>query len=95
MRACTNVYHCKSKYCDNPAGAFLCQHDQPTGPELRAGADDFAHACEETRRVWTRAYPDEPFFLDEEAAGVGEPCDGIIDGYDVGEAAERQSSFLW
>jgi len=45
-----------------------------------------------TEKAWAAAYPDEPFFLEEDVDDAGAL---EIDGFDVAAACERQRTFLW
>ena len=52
----------------------------------------------QTRILWEKLYPDEPFFIDDAAGSnaVGEEdTEGVLSGYHVLASCERQSTFLY
>ena len=92
--------HCRKAFGAPPLEAnppFCMQHTEWSRPPPcgTSGAD--ADAGAETRQLWGKLFPSEPFFLS--AANTQEPSApagvGILAGFDVLASAERQATFLW
>jgi hypothetical protein len=92
--------HCREAFRSSPLEAnppFSMQHTEWSRPPScgKGGAD--ADAGAETRRLWEKYFPSEPFF--PAATSTQEPPApagvGILAGYDVLASAERQATFLW
>ena len=94
---CRNHFHGDIVEASPP---FVLQWEKVEEKESE-GEEVFDDAASTTRAIWTRMYPDEPFFLKERisqgGAGkkVGVNADPTADGFDLIGSAIRQMGFLW
>ena len=65
--------------------AFECQVNEENDNEF----------AKSTRKEWESAYPQEPFFLNEETSGVQSGRAWLVNGFDLIGSTSRQKLFLW
>jgi hypothetical protein len=78
---------------------FVLQLESDDGKNSNATRTEAFHsvACDNTIKLWTKQFPDEPFFLATNGDGNKQTLteNKLLGGFDVLESCERQAAFLW